>query len=138
LLAAEGANDPTVEKAIADTTVKKLDYAIARLEAAAPNYAAELTRLEGEKQAFQLAECQKRAEKYPHDLQICFELAQLYFQAGQISEAIREFQKSLNNPHRRIASMGYLGRVTAWDERSGGARFQGDQRKALLRRRKKD
>src|SRR4030095_2000650 len=76
---------------------------------AAPNYSAELGRLEREKQEFQLAECQARAAKYPHDLQISFELGQTYFQAGKIREAIREFQKSLNNPHRRIASMSYLG-----------------------------
>ncbi len=113
LLATEGENDPSVEKAIADTTVKKFDHAIGRLDSAAPNYPEERARLEKEKEAFQLAECRKRAEKYPHDLQISFELAQLYFQMGQIGDAIREFQKALNHPNRRVAAMGYLGQCFA-------------------------
>jgi len=55
-----------------------------------------------------LSECQKRAERFPTDLQIRFELGQLYFRAGKISEAIAELQKSQNNPHRRVASLNYL------------------------------
>jgi tetratricopeptide (TPR) repeat protein len=60
-----------------------------------------------------LAECQKRAEKFPTDMQIRFELGKLYFQAGKISEAIAEFQKAQNNPHRKIASLNYLGQCFA-------------------------
>ena len=40
-------------------------------------------KLQAEKQAYQLAECQKRAERFPTDLQIRFELGQLYFQSGE-------------------------------------------------------
>jgi tetratricopeptide (TPR) repeat protein len=40
-------------------------------------------------------------------------LGQLYFQAGKISEAISEFQKSQNNPHRRVASLNYLAQCFA-------------------------
>ena len=58
--------------------------------------------------SFQLAECQKRVEKYPTDLAIRFEMGVLYFQEGKISEAIQEFQKAQGNPHKRIASMSYL------------------------------
>jgi tetratricopeptide (TPR) repeat protein len=56
-----------------------------------------------------LAECQKRAERYPTDLQIRFELGQLYFQMGKITEAMKEFQRAQGNPHRRIQAMSYLG-----------------------------
>src|SRR5206468_10600697 len=52
-------------------------------------------------------------EKYPNDLQIRFDLGELYFKAGKISEAISEFQKAQNNPHRRIQAMGYLGQCFA-------------------------
>ena len=45
-------------------------------------YAEKVAKLQAEKQAYQLAECQKRAEKFSTDLQIRFELGQLYFQIG--------------------------------------------------------
>jgi tetratricopeptide (TPR) repeat protein len=52
-------------------------------------------------------------ERFPTDLQFRFELAQFYFQAGKIGEAIQEFQKSQSNPHRRVASMNYLAQCFA-------------------------
>jgi len=52
-------------------------------------------------------------EKYPNDLQIRFDLGELYFKTGKINEAISEFQKAQNNPHRRIQAMGYLGQCYA-------------------------
>ena len=60
-----------------------------------------------------MQECQKRAERYPADLQIRYELGELYFQAGKISEALQEFQKSQNNPNKKLASMNYLAQCFA-------------------------
>ena len=60
-----------------------------------------------------MTECQERAEKYPSDLLIRFELGQLYFQAGKISEAIQELQKAQNNPNRRIQALTCLGQCFA-------------------------
>src|SRR5262249_3026687 len=59
-------------------------------------------------QAFQLEECKQRSDRYPTDLQIRFELGQLYFDSGKITEAIQEFQKAQNNPHRKLQAMTYL------------------------------
>ena len=42
--------------------------------------------LDAQKAAFQLEACRLRAEKYPTDLQIRFELGQLYFNAGKFNE----------------------------------------------------
>jgi len=67
------------------------------------------SRAERDGDAYRLEECQQRAEAYPNDLQIRFELGELYFQTGKIGEAIKEFQKAQNNPHRRSQSLGYLG-----------------------------
>ena len=57
---------------------------------------------------YQLAECQKRVEKYPTDLAIRFELGVLYFTTGKVAEAIGEFQKAQGNPNKRLAAMNYL------------------------------
>jgi len=72
-----------------------------------------LDRLTKERVAFQLADVQKRVERYPTDLQIKFELGQLYFQAGKISEAIQEFQKAQANPNKRLQAMSYLAQCFA-------------------------
>jgi tetratricopeptide (TPR) repeat protein len=101
-------NDASLDRSIAETVLKKYEHQISQLDPGAPDYADKLAVLQAEKQAYQLAECQTRTERFPTDLQIRFEMGQLYFQAGKISEAIGEFQKSQNNPHRRVASLNYL------------------------------
>jgi tetratricopeptide (TPR) repeat protein len=111
--ASEVGSDPSLERAIAETVVRKLDHEIAQLDPKAPDHAEKNARLEAEKQAYQLAECRKRLERFPNDLQIRFEMGQLYLQAGKISEAIQEFQKAQANPHKRIQALYYLGQCFA-------------------------
>jgi tetratricopeptide (TPR) repeat protein len=105
--------DAGLDRAIAETTLRKYDHQIAQLDATAPDHAEKVMVLQAEKAAFQLAECQKRVERFPADLQFRFELGQVYFQAGKISEAIQEFQKAQGNPHRRIAAMSFLAQCFA-------------------------
>ena len=40
-------------------------------------------------------------------------MGQLYFQTGKITEAIQEFQKAKNNPHKSLAAMNYLAQCYA-------------------------
>jgi tetratricopeptide (TPR) repeat protein len=105
--------DPTIERAIADIQVRRLDHALSLLDPQAPDYADQAAKLKTERQAFLLEDCKRRVEKYPSDLQIRFDLGQLYFEAGRIGEAIQEFQKAQNNPHKRIPAMNYLGQCFA-------------------------
>jgi tetratricopeptide (TPR) repeat protein len=105
--------DASLDRTIADTTARKLEHEIAQLDPAAPDYTEKVARLEAEKQAYQLAECQKRVERFPTDLQIRFELGQRYFNLGKITEAMKEFQKAQGNPHRRIQALSYLGQCFA-------------------------
>ena len=109
----EGAADPSLDKGIAETTLRKFDHQIAALDPTAPDYAQQVTKLKTEKQTYQLAEVQKRVERFPTDLNIRFELGQLYFQAGKIMEAVAEFQKAQQNPHRKVKAMSYLGQCYA-------------------------
>ena len=111
--ATESGSDSALDRAIAETTLRKFDHEISLLDQAAPDYAEKSAKIAADKQAYQLAEAQQRAEKFPTDLQIRFELGQLYLQAGKISEAIQEFQKAQSNPHRRVAAMSYLGQCFA-------------------------
>jgi tetratricopeptide (TPR) repeat protein len=105
----DAGNDPSLEKAIANTTLKRLDHLLSQLDVSAPHQAAEAERLKAEKTTFQMEECRKRAERYPTDLQIKFELGHLYLQAGKLTEAMGEFQKAQVNPQRRLAAMAAMG-----------------------------
>jgi tetratricopeptide (TPR) repeat protein len=104
----EAGNDPSLDRLIADITVRQFDHRLTQLDPAAPDQAEQAARLKAEKQAYQLEECKARVERYPTDLQIRFELGELYFHAGKITEAIGEFQKAQANPHRRLQALGYL------------------------------
>jgi tetratricopeptide (TPR) repeat protein len=109
----EVGGDASLDRNIADTMARKFDDQMAKLDPGAPEYADKLAKLQAEKQAYQLAECQKRVERFGSDLQIRFELGQLYFQMGKITEAMKEFQKAQGNPHRRIQALSYLGQCFA-------------------------
>ncbi len=104
----EMGNDPSLEQAIAMTRVKQFDHQIEQLNPFAPDHAAQVEQLKAEKLNFQVAECQKRVERYPTDSAIRYEMGVLYFQIGKYSEAIQEFQKAQQNPHKRLMAMGYL------------------------------
>ena len=109
----EGGADPSLDRLITEITLKRFDHQIGQLNQAVAEQAAQGERLRTERDAFQLAECQARAERYPTDLQIRFELGELLFKAGKTTEAIQEFQKAQSNPNRRIQSMAYLGQCYA-------------------------
>ena len=106
-------NDSALERAIAETRVRKMEHAATELNPFAPEHAEQVAQIQTEKLAFQLEACRKRAEKFPTDLAIRFELGVLYFQAGKIGEAIQELQKAQNSPHKRIAAMNCLAQCFA-------------------------
>jgi len=109
----EGNTDASLQKVIAETTIKKLNHAITQLDSADPAFAETKKQLQVERDTFLLADVEQRAEKYPNDLVIRFDLAKLYFQTGKTREAIKEFQKAQNNPNKRIQSLSYLGQCFA-------------------------
>jgi len=106
-------NDAGLDRAIAETVERRYDEQIATLDPNSPDYDEIVARLKAEKQAYSLAEAQKRVERFPTDLQLRFELGQALFAQGKISEAISEFQKAQANPHRRIAALNYLAQCFA-------------------------
>lgn len=109
----KGAVDSSLERAIAETTAKKIEYQISQLDSTAPDYPQQVAELQKQKDLFLIDQAHQRVEKYPNDLAFRFELGELLFKAGKISEAIQEFQKAQNNPHKKIQSLYYLGRCFA-------------------------
>jgi len=109
----QGGGDSGLDRAIAETKAKKMDFELSQLNPFAPDHVDQIARLKAEKAEFQLNECKQRADKYPTDLFIRFELGQLYFEAGKIGEAIGEFQKAQQNPNKRIPAMSFLAQCFA-------------------------
>jgi tetratricopeptide (TPR) repeat protein len=109
----EGGTDPSLDRLIADITLKKYDFALERVDQTAPDYNEQVARIQAERDEYQLTETKSRAERYPTDLQIRFDLGELYFKSGKISEAIQEFQKARNYPAKRLQAMAYLGQSFA-------------------------
>jgi tetratricopeptide (TPR) repeat protein len=108
-----GGSDAALQKVIAETKIRRLDYLISQLDPNAPESAEKARQLKSERDNFLLADVVARAERYPNDLQIRFDLGKLYFQLGKTREAVKEFQKAQNNPNKRIQSLAYLGQCFA-------------------------
>ena len=113
LASSEMGSDASLARTIAETKGRSFDHQIETLDPAAPDHAERVAKLNTDKLAFQLAECQQRAQKFPTDLAIRFELGLLYFKADRIGEATKEFQKAQDNPHKRIAAMSHLAQCFA-------------------------
>lgn len=116
LHAKEGGSDPSLEREIADTKIKRLESQInakkKQLETNPANAAAlqnEITSLEGELDQLKLTEAARLVERYPNDLMYRFDLGVLYMKMGNVEGAVEQFQKSRGQPQRRVASLNYLG-----------------------------
>jgi tetratricopeptide (TPR) repeat protein len=109
----EGGADPSLDRLIAEITLKKFDDALAQLDSSAADYGEQSASLQAQRDEYQMTETKSRADRYPTDLQIRFELGELYLKGGKISEAIQEFQKAKNYPAKRLQAMGYLGQCFA-------------------------
>jgi tetratricopeptide (TPR) repeat protein len=113
IVSQEGATDPSLLKAISETSMKKYEAALTTLDPNAPDYEEKSAQIKAERAAFLLAETKQRADRYPNDLGIRFELGELYFKLDRIGEAMPEFQKAQGNPHKRLQAMSYLGQCFA-------------------------
>jgi tetratricopeptide (TPR) repeat protein len=103
-----GASDASIDADIAKVVARRFDQQIEQLDATAPDYTDRVAQLNAEKQAYRISAGQKRVEKNPMDLAMRYEMGVLYFEAGKISEAMGEFQKSKTNPNKKLPSMNYL------------------------------
>lgn len=116
LFTAESGADPTLEKEINDIKAKMIQAQIAEKKAiiaANPARAAEvepeIAALELDYNQLLLRDAERLVEKYPNDLMYRFELGVLYMKTENVAGAVEQFQKSVGQPQRRVASLNYLG-----------------------------
>ena len=71
--------------------------------------AGEVSKADKKLLAFELAVYADRAEHYPSDLSIKFELGRRQLAAGRIDEAIGSLQQAQRDPKRRVLALALLG-----------------------------
>ncbi|MBS3820330.1 MAG: tetratricopeptide repeat protein [Phycisphaerae bacterium] len=64
-----------------------------------------------EQLAFEIKEYQERAQNYPTDYGIKYELGRRLFMAGRYDDAIGALQQAQHNPRRRVNAANYLGQA---------------------------
>jgi len=112
-----GSLDPHIDQSIETCHLKKLDEAIgqwreygdsdpANKEEADQNIAA----IEQQKLDYRLERASERVKNYPNDTELRFQIALVYWDMGDVDNALKEFQVAQKNPHRRLEALVYLGR----------------------------
>lgn len=113
LVTAQGHHDASLDKLIAEIRLRQFQHQLSQLDPETPDYSEQKAAIEQARTHFELSECKARVEKYPTDLAIRFELGQLYFKAGRVTEAIQELQKAQANPNRRVPALALLAKCFA-------------------------
>ena len=78
-------NDASLDESITKTKLRQFDHRITEINPFAADHAEQVAALKEQKTAFQIAECQKRVERFPTDMGIRFDMGVLYFQAGKVN-----------------------------------------------------
>ena len=113
---AEGGSDPSLEEEISEIRVNRIkarSEALKKQLADKPSRAAELEKqiadTEQEHDKLLLTNAERLVERYPNDLMYRYDLGALYVKIGNPQAAIEQFQKSVGQPQRRVASLNFLG-----------------------------
>lgn len=104
-----GTLDPAIDKAIekANVGIGKMNIEAMR---AAGSPETEIQAQEQEIYAYRLERYEERVSKYPNDLMLKYELAELYWEGGNVDGALEQFQLAQRQPQKRLSAIVYLGR----------------------------
>ncbi len=111
--------DAGVEQLFSDINSKRIEHRMSEISDTDPEFESKRAAVMREKDEYDLQQLEARSAKYPNDLEVRFQIGKLYFKLENFSTAIQHFQRSQTHPHRKIASLGYLGKCFArkkmWD-----------------------
>lgn len=106
-----GTLDPAIDKAI-----EKAHCAILRGQAeeirvsGAEDAEVRAKAIEDEIYNYRLGRYEERIKLYPQDLQLRYEIAEIYWEGQAIDKAMEQFQLAQRNPQKRLLAIVYLGR----------------------------
>lgn len=112
-----GTLDPHIDSAIEKSTVANFKSTIKQWQEygdADPANKAEadqnIEQINSQKLDYQLDRALERVKLYPNDTELRYCLAEVYWNLGNVDEALKQFQIAQKNPHRRLSALVYLGR----------------------------
>lgn len=108
-----GVPDPVLDKQIERAYIAGLNQAITELRtnpAQYENAEEQAAGLEAEALDYRRRHAIKRAQMFPNDVQVQFDLGEFYFEVGEIAKSKEVFNRLLEFPQKRRASLVYLGR----------------------------
>ncbi len=109
----EGNVEPALHRAITQTALKGLEARLAALDEDPDHDPQEREELAEKRDAYELDRARDLVNLYPNDLALHFDLGVLLHRHNRLTEAIQEFQKAQNNPHKKTQALYYLGRCFA-------------------------
>ncbi len=104
-----GTLDPAIDRLIERCNIAIVQNEIEQLKAAG---AAE-EEIQAREQAiynYRLERYEDRVRLYPNDLLCRYDLAEVYWEGGEVDKALEQFQLAQRNPSHRLLAMTYLGR----------------------------
>lgn len=109
IVAKMGTLDPAIDKAIEKANVGIGNRNIEQLRASG----ASEEQIKEQQDAiynYRLERYEDRVQKYPNDLMLKYELAEVYWEGGNVDAALEQFQLAQRQPQKRLNSIVYLGR----------------------------
>ena len=107
--------DGTIRTKLGDVEIRRMTVEVKKLQAELAKKSddtavkQELAAKQKEKLQFTLKEYQRRVVEHPTDMGLRLEHGKLLYSAGQMDEAISEFQKTVDSPKLRKTSINFLG-----------------------------
>ena len=106
-----GTLDPSIDKAIEKAHCAILRKQAEEIRASGAADAEERAKvIDDEIYNYRLNRYEDRIRMYPQDLQLRFEIAEIYWEGKFIEKAMEQFQLAQRNPQKRLLAIVYLGR----------------------------
>ena len=108
-----GVDDPVLDKQIEGAYLAMLRSSVAVLESNPDAYddaPGQIEQLKNEIEEYRRRHIFQRAEKFPNDKQLQFDLAEYYYEQQQYEKAKEVFEQVADNPLKRRASLVYISR----------------------------
>ena len=112
-----GATDPAIEEAINTVTLERFDDAIRQWQEYARKHPdkketadEKIRAIREQKNARQFEMTKDLVQRYPNEAEHRFRYGRMLFERGEVDEALKHFQASINNPHFRRDGLVCIGK----------------------------
>ncbi len=108
-----GVDDPVLDKQIEKAYIAQIDQSLDLLRqnpAAYENAEGQISEFTRERENYRLRHALRRAQTFPNDMQLQYDLAELFFERGDLKRAKEILEKIVENPQKRRPGLVLLGR----------------------------